>query len=171
MQMKLSRQNPNFLDDLIGLKIGSDFEIKQTRQKERPAQVVDELPNLVGPHRNESLVAAVLTVFLLEHNAGDAADFPLLGRDVLAGDGARDGAYDFREFGIGSREAFQVRKRWWFKGVLENRGGSRLGEVAEVKGVRKDLAMAVDQHLAKTLIRGVRESKRGLWRVSEVKRV
>ena len=123
--------------------------------------MVDELPNLVGPHRNESLVAAVLTVFLLEHNAGDAADFPLLGRDVLAGDGARDGAYDFREFGIGSREAFQVRKRWWFEGVLENRGGSRLGEVAEVKGVRKDLAMAVDQHLTKTLIRGVRESKRG----------
>ena len=93
--------------------------------------MVDELSNLVGLHRNESLVAAVLTVFLLEHNAGDAADFPLLGRDVLAGDGARDGVYDFCEFGIGSREAFQVRKRWWFKGVLENRGGSsRLGEVA-----------------------------------------
>ena len=112
--------------------------------------MVDKLSNLVGPHRNDALVAAVLAhVFLLKHNAGDAADFELLGRNVLAGGAARNGAYDFLVFGIRSGQAFEVCKRWWFDGVMENGGGGggggRLTEMAEMKAVCKDLTMA-DQH-------------------------
>ena len=122
--------------------------------------MVDKLSNLVGPHRNDALVAAVLAVFLLKH----AADFALLGRNVLAGGAARNGAYDFLVFGIRSGQAFEVCKRWWFDGVLENGGGGGLTEMAEMKAVCKDLTMA-DQHQS----RDREGDERGLPRVSGVR--
>ena len=122
--------------------------------------MVDKLPNLVGPLRNDALVTALLAIFLLKHNARDTTVFARLGRNVLAGGAERNGAY-FRVFGIRSGQTFEVCKRWWFDEVLENGDGRELTEMAEMEGVCKDLTTAMDQHLVKTLCRD-RGRRKGL---------
>lgn len=60
----------------------------------------DELLDLVGLDGDEALVAAVLAVLLLEHDARDAPRLAFLGGDVLAGGGSRDGAYGLGILGV-----------------------------------------------------------------------
>ncbi|GFZ06667.1 ribosomal protein L25/Gln-tRNA synthetase, anti-codon-binding domain-containing protein [Actinidia rufa] len=97
----LSRQHSNLLDDVFGLEFGPDLEVEEPGKEEGAAKAGDDPPDLVGLDGDEALVAAVLAILLLEHDAGDAAGLALLGGDGLAGGGAWDCVDGLGMFGSG----------------------------------------------------------------------
>lgn len=94
--------------------------------------MVNELPDLIGLHRNEPLVAAVLPILLLEHYAGNSASFSLLGGDVLAGDSSRDCIDSLRVLRVGSWEPVEICQRRGLRGRRLRRDGDRGGRLGEV---------------------------------------
>ncbi|KAM1992269.1 hypothetical protein ACFX16_008736 [Malus domestica] len=85
--------------------------------------MTNELADLVGPYRNEALVASVLAVLLLENDAGDAAGLALFGGDALAGRGAWDCEDGLGVLRVGYREGcggFEVAVEF---GVRVEEGG------------------------------------------------
>lgn len=101
--------------------------------------MVDELPDLVGPHGDEPLVAPVLAVLLLEDDARDAPLLPLLRGGARARGGARDREYGLVVLRVGPGEPLEVREGG---GLVEGGGGERGGRlrvvavaVAEAEGL------------------------------------
>lgn len=104
-----------------------------------------QLLNLISLHRNESLIAAVLPVFLLEHNAGDPTRFPLLGRDVLAGDCAGDCEDRLGVFRVGFGEVGEVGEWVGLGRVGLDEGGGGVGEAAE-GGSGQEAGGSLEEH-------------------------
>jgi len=112
--------------------VGADLEVEEAGEEEGAAEVVDEFSDLVSADGDEALVAAVLAVFLLEHDARKPPGAAFLGGDVLAGVGAGDGEDRLVVLGIGAGEAVQVGE-----GLRPRRpedGGGGVGEVAAIRG-------------------------------------
>ena len=142
----LSRQHSNLLDDVLGLEFRPDLEVEEPGEEEGAAEAGDEPPDLVGLDGDEALVATVLAVLLLEHDAGDAVGLALLGGDGLAGGGAWDCADGLGMFGVWFGEIIEVY-RWGF-GVLKHSRCRVLAEVPEAEGSYEH--RAVDPHRLKT---------------------
>lgn len=116
-------QNANIFDDLIGVKVGEDVKLEEAGEEEGAAEMRDELPDLVSTDGDEALVATVLAVFLLEHDARDATRFPLLRRDVRPGLFARDREDRLVVLWVRPRKAFKVRQLLRLRRVEEGGGG------------------------------------------------
>lgn len=102
--------------------------------------MVNKFLDLVILDGNEALVATVLAVLLLEHDARDPARLPLLGGEVRSRGGAWDGAYGLRVFGVRLGKVIEVGQRCggWFIRMWSQRHRRR--EVAEVDGGGEELA-------------------------------
>lgn len=134
MEMQLSRQDSNFLDDVPGSKLGADLELEEAGEKEGPAEVVDELAYLLVLDRDEALVAALLAVGLFEDDARHSPHLPLLGRDVLPRTRSGDRQYRLRVLRVRPREPVQVLQwhRCRVPRGLPGDGGGRLRERPEM---------------------------------------
>lgn len=121
--MNLVGQNANIFNDLIGVEVGEDMELEEAGEEEGAAEMRDELPDLVSTDGDEALVATVLAVFLLEHDAGDPPRFALLRRDVRPGLFARDREDRLVVLWVRPRKAFKVRQLLRLRRVEECGGG------------------------------------------------
>lgn len=73
--------------------------------------MVHELADLLGLHGDEALVAALLSVLLLEDDAGDPPGLALLGGQVPPRGGARHGEDHLIVLGVWPRVALEVLVR------------------------------------------------------------
>lgn len=106
--------------------------------------MIHELLNLITLHGNEALVASVLAVFRLEHNARNAAGPPLLGGDALTGGSAWDRTDRLVVFWVGPGEAIQVREYRRSVDFLKECGGGESPEM--VNGGGAERCCSANQH-------------------------
>lgn len=140
----LTGQNADLLHHLTGAELRPDLEIKEPREKERLAHMIHELLNLITLHGNKALVAAVLAVFRLKHNAGNAAGPPLLGGDALTGGSAWDRTDRLVVFCVGPGGSIQVREYRRSVHFLKECGGGESPEM--VKGGGAERCCSANQH-------------------------
>lgn len=153
--MNRARQDADALDDVVvAIELRSNLEAEEAGEEERAAEVVDEFPDLVGADRDETLVAAVLAVFLFEDDAWETTGLALLGGDVLAGVGAGDGEDGLVVLGIGTGKSVEVGQGFRLRRV-EDGGCGGVGEVAAVRGESGEDDVAGEIHSVSLGLRGV----------------
>lgn len=162
IKMYQARKHADFLDNVrIGVEIGADLEVEEAGEEEGAAELADKLTDLVGADGDEALVAAVLAVLLLEHDAGDSAGLALPGGYALAGGGPRGGQDRLGVLRVGPREAVEVRqcwRRWLSRGRLRRRRVVVLLDQSEGgAGVGSDMGGLCEQ---RTVEQHFRESER-----------
>lgn len=128
--MYLPRQDADALDELtLSSVLGPDLEPEQPGEEEGPAEVVDELADLLGLHGDEALVAALLAVLLLEDDGGYPSGLALLDGQVAPRKGAGHGEDHLVVLGVRPRVPGEVIVRMGERvgGAVVRRGGDRLG--------------------------------------------
>lgn len=112
--------------------------------------MVDELADLIGPNGDEALVAALLSVLLLEHDGGDPPGLALLGGYVAPRRGARDGEDHLIVLSVWPRVAREVvvRRGERVGGLVGRHKGldGCGGEVAAEEGEGEGLERSPDEH-------------------------
>lgn len=153
----LARQDADALDEapLPGV-LGPNLETEEAGEEEGPPEVVDELADLLGRHRDEALVAALLAILLLEDDGRHTPSLALLGREVPARGVPRHGEDHLVVLRVRPRVTREVveRRRQEFVDVVIW-GGNRCGGGGEVpadEGEGERLKWSPEEHGGRRLV-------------------